>query len=542
MSSHREAPEISKDPAADNTDVYAFVDALDPTKVNLIANFNPFELPYGGPNFNEFADDVLYTINVSNSGTSEADISFQFRFRTVIRNPNTFLYNTFPITSIDSPTWNRPQYFSVTKVVRAADGTLTSTVLGTDLLVPPCNVGERSTPNYEATFGTAAVQALGAGRQVFAGPRADAFFVDLGSIFDLGGIRGLNANHLLKLPVVDAMNGLQGLNIHAIALQVPLVELAVGGTKPDDPAVPTSVIGVWSSTFRTRGRLFDSTTGKYRPFGEPVQVSRLGNPLFNEVITPMAQKDRWNAAAPSGDSTYAPSVARPELAQLLPVLYPGVFPNLEVFNASGQPRADLDAILLTGIPAGVVSDTYSTLTSAVKADMLRLNLAIAPRATGEENIFGILGGDVAGFPNGRRLRDDVTGIELQALAGATIGLVYDGYVADGAATGLADGTTNTNPALLDRFPYLGTPNSGYSTSPPQASSGGTPAQSAGQPAAATRRPDPTTEVAPTSPSAPAVVAGVPAARTAEPKKRASRKKAAGKKKRGRSARSVTGSR
>ena len=156
MSSHREAPEISKDPAADNTDVYAFVDATDPTKVNLIANFNPFELPYGGPNFSEFADDVLYTINVSNAGTVRGRHQLPVPVHApTIRNPNTFLYNTAADHLIDEPDWNRPQTYTVTKVVRAADGTLTSTVLGTDLLVPPCNVGERSTPNYEATFGSA---------------------------------------------------------------------------------------------------------------------------------------------------------------------------------------------------------------------------------------------------------------------------------------------------------------------------------------------------------------------------------------------------
>jgi len=164
MSSHREAPEISKDPTADNTDVYAFVDQHDSTMVNLIANFNPFEIPYGGPNFSEFADDVLYTINVSNAGTAQADISYQFRFTTTIRNKNTFLYNTAPITNIDDPAWNRPQFYSVTKVVRAANGSLTSTLLGSGLKVPPCNVGLRSTPNYDGRFGAASVQNLGVGR------------------------------------------------------------------------------------------------------------------------------------------------------------------------------------------------------------------------------------------------------------------------------------------------------------------------------------------------------------------------------------------
>jgi len=291
MSSHREAPEISKDPTADNTDVYAFVDQTDATKVNLIANFNPFELPYGGPNFSEFADDVLYTINISNAGRSLADISYQFRFTTIIRNPNTFLYNIGPIRSLTDTNWNRPQTYSVTKVVRASDGTLTSTILGTGLKVPPCNVGRRSTPNYDALLGAPAVQALGTGRKVFAGQRSDAFFVDLGSVFDLAGLRPLNPAHIIPLPVMAGMNGLQGLNVHTIALQVPKSELALGGVAPTNPTSSTSVIGVWSSALRARGRLFDSSTGLYKPFGDSVQVSRLGNPLFNEVINPMSVKD-----------------------------------------------------------------------------------------------------------------------------------------------------------------------------------------------------------------------------------------------------------
>jgi hypothetical protein len=499
--------------------------------VNLIANFNPFELPYGGPNFSEFSDDVLYTINVSNAGQSEADISFQFRFRTVIRNPNTFLYNTLPIESITSTNWNRPQYFSVTKVVRAADGTLTSTVLGDNLLVPPCNVGERSTPDYENKFGTAAVQSIGGGRRVFAGPRSDAFFVDLGSIFDLGGIRALNQAHLLKLPVVNAMNGLQGLNIHAIALQVPIAELARGGTRPTDPAAPASVIGVWSSTFRSRGRLFDSTLGKYKPFGENVQVSRLGNPLFNEVVVPMAQKDKWNSVPPSGDSAYAQFVAQPELAKLLPVLYPGAFPKLGAYTKA---RADLDAILLTGIPAGVVAATYSTYTGPVKADMLRLNLAIGPTAVANESKFGVLGGDLAGFPNGRRLRDDVTGIELQAIAGQTIPLVDNTYgTPDGASMGLNDGTSNTNPALLTRFPYLATPTSGYSTAPPTPSVGSVAPAQPGTVAAArstsASAPADSSTSALVAPEAPLTQSAVPqqsaVTPAAKPAKKRSRKKA-----------------
>jgi hypothetical protein len=198
MSSHREAPEISKDPVADNTDVYAFVSPDRPGTVTLVANFIPAQQPFGGPNFFEFGDDVLYEIHISNSGTARADISYQFRFNTKIINPNTFLYNTGPIGSItDTSNWNRPQYYSVTRVERGQDHGWDSAddrdgrgrLLAQGLTVPPVNVGVRSTPNYASTFTQAAVHNLGHGRRVFAGQRADSFHVDLGSIFDLGVLR-----------------------------------------------------------------------------------------------------------------------------------------------------------------------------------------------------------------------------------------------------------------------------------------------------------------------------------------------------------------
>lgn len=471
MSSHREAPEISKDPSADNTDVYAFVDHADPNMVNLIANFNPFEIPYGGPNFSEFADDVVYTLNIANRGTAQADISFQFRFTTKIRNPETFLYNTGPITNIRSLNWNRPQVFSVTKVVRNPQtGAFHSTVLGTNLLVPPCNVGERSTPGYQAAYGADSVQALGAGRKVFAGQRSDPFYVDLGSVFDLAGLRPLNQFHAIKLPTLQGLDGLQGLNVHTIALQLPITELAIGGVKPTDKTSSNSVIGVWSSTFRSRGRLFDSTTGTYKAFGDAVQVSRLANPLFNEVINPMSVKDKWNSLPPSADAIFTKYVNTSELAGLLPVLYPTAFPRLKAFNAAkpARPRADLNAILMTGIPASVLGGAFTTYTGSVQADLLRLNLAVPPTAPASANPLGVLYGDVAGFPNGRRVIDDVTTIELRAIAGLTLPLVYPDYkVDDILKTDLVrDGSTNKNLALPTSFPYVAVPANGYDTTPP----------------------------------------------------------------------------
>src|SRR4051794_13928871 len=173
MSSHREAPEISKDPVADGTDTYAFVSPDNPDTVTLIANFIPLQKPDGGPNFYEFGDDVLYEIHIANTGKATPDVTYQFRFETRIRNPKTFLYNTGQITDIGDAAWNRPQFYTLTRVQGGK-----KKVLGKDLACPPVNVGVRSTPNY-AALGDQATHSLAGGRKVFAGQRADAFHVDL---------------------------------------------------------------------------------------------------------------------------------------------------------------------------------------------------------------------------------------------------------------------------------------------------------------------------------------------------------------------------
>jgi Domain of unknown function (DUF4331) len=452
MSSHREAPEISKDPVADNTDVYAFVSPERPDTVTLIANFIPLQKPDGGPNFYEFGDDVLYEIHVSNSQDAKPDISYQFRFQTRIRNPRTFLYNTGPITRLDDPAWNRPQYYSVTRV---RDGQ--SRVLATGLSCPPVNIGPRSTPNY-ARLAAQSFYDVGS-RRVFAGQRAEGFHVDLGSIFDLGTLRPFQSLHLI--PTADAMgvDATKTLNVHTIAIQVPISEVTRRRNTPKDPMSPDSVIGVWATASRRRSRILDRQTGRTRGHGPWHQVSRLGNPLFNEVIVPMAEKDEWNMQPPHRDRKYAKYVDRPELGALLPVLYPGVFSNLAAY---GKPRADLHAILLTGIPSGVVPG-FQNFTGPVDADLLRLNVAVPPAT--RPNELGLVAGDAAGFPNGRRVIDDVTTVELRAIAGLTIPLVDPTYTPDAAAAGVTDGTRNENPPYLDVFPYLGTPNGGYQTLP-----------------------------------------------------------------------------
>jgi hypothetical protein len=452
MSSHREAPEISKDPVADGTDTYAFISPDKPDTVTLIANFIPLQPPQGGPNFYEFGDDVAYDIKIANSGKGTADIVYRFRFTTKIRNPKTFLYNTGPIASVTDPAWNRPQFYSVTRMEGGH-----SKLLGKNLTCPPVNVGKRSTPNY-AALAAKAVHTLG-NKLVFAGQRADAFHVDLGSIFDLGALRPFQNLHLIPSAAAVGVNGLQGFNVHTIALQVPISDLSRNGDNPKDQSKPSAVIGVWATASRQKSRMWDSKKNCYVSHGPWEQVSRLGNPLFNEVLVPMAEKDKWNRLEPKVDSAFAQYVNKPELQGLLPVLYPGVFPNLAAYT---KPRADLNAILLTGLPPGVVPG-FQNNTGPVQSDMLRLNLAIPPSSSPKP--LGVVGGDLAGFPNGRRIDDDVVTIEVRAIAGLTIPLVDPTYTPDGAAGAVTDGTRNTNAALLKSFPYLGLPGGGYQTQP-----------------------------------------------------------------------------
>jgi hypothetical protein len=460
MSSHRAAPEISKVPGADSSDLYAFVSPDAPDTVTIIANYVPLQLPAGGPKFFEFGDDVLYEIHIDANGDGRPDLTYQFRFRTELRTDKTFLYNTGAIESLDSENWNRRQFYSVTKV----DAHGKSSLLASKLPCPPCNVGPLSIPDYES-LAADAVQKLTSGEKVFAGQRADAFFVDLGAIFDLGALRPFQDKHLVAQKVVDyagrAVNGTDKMNVHSIAIQVPAHAVRRDGTKKLRGRDPGAVIGVWTSASRrqVQVRRGDATDDDVY-VGPHAQVSRLGNPLVNEVIVPMAQKDLWNSLPPSEDKRFAGFVAQPELASLLPVLYPGLFDNLAALNEAGTPRADLLAILLTGIPDGLVDD-FQNSTGEIQADMLRLNTVIPPSK--EENPFGIIGGDLAGFPNGRRIDDDVVSISLRAIAGATFPLVDGKFRPDAAASQVEQGPSakNVSARKLAHFPYLGTPFDGF---------------------------------------------------------------------------------
>jgi hypothetical protein len=237
-------------------------------------------------------------------------------------------------------------------------------------------------------------------------------------------------------------------NVHSIALQVPISLITAQG-RP--------VIGIWTSASRQKVRILGNPPTASGPF---TQISRLGNPLINEVLIPQGHKDFWNTEPPHSDSQFAKYVTNPELAGRLPVLYPGLFPNLAALVQSQTPRTDLQAILMTGLPSGTVAG-FTNFTGNVAADMLRLNTSIPPSSS--PNIEGLLAGDLAGFPNGRRVFDDVVTVMLRAVAGATYPWADSSYTPDPAANAFTDGLTpaSLGTPLLSSFPYLGTPFDGY---------------------------------------------------------------------------------
>lgn len=474
-SSHREAPLISRDPLADTTDVYAFVSPDRPDAVTLIGSWIPFEGPQGGPNYYGFADDVIYELHVDNVGDAKSHITYRFKFSTTINNGTTFLYNTGPITSLDDADLNMRQTYTVEEIVNGK-----VTVLGSDLPMPPAYIGPKSTPAYEALF-DAAIQTISTDDgdlHVYAGPTDDPFWVDLGSIFDLLSLRPQAAPIGYEGGPSPGIDGLAGFNVHSIAIQVPISRLLKG-------AGENTVIGVWATSSRPSLRVFgvDSVTN----VGDPVQISRLGMPLVNEVVLPLALKDAFNGLKPEQDfdvyasdtdagRLLASSVFTPELQSLLNTLYGVPHPD--------GLRNDLVAIFFTGMettkeftistPGGQVTVPAGTNVNRPAqvrpAEMLRLNVAPAFRPGVEGSLcaptpnyqLGLLGGDVCGFPNGRRLQDDVTEIELLAVAGAAYAVLTQGEFSfdPGLINVLSDGLNANDKEFRAHFPYLALPHRG----------------------------------------------------------------------------------
>jgi hypothetical protein len=438
-SSHREAPMISQDPAADNTDVYAFVSPDRPDSVSLVGCWWPFEEPGGGPNFYRFADDAEYVMHVDNDGDAKDDATFIFKFKTEVKNPDVPLYNTGPIESLDSANWNVRQTYSVWRVSDVGEPNEVRWLLGDNIPTPPVNIGPKSTPNHANLF-KSAVRSIGDGYNVWAGQADDPFYVDVAALFDLLTIRpGAPGNQ------GGGKDTLGGYNANCIALQAPIAFLTKNGAWNKDPKDPNAILGVWMST--NRPSMTVRSAGKDEGRGNMVQVSRLGMPLVNEVVIPLWLKDAFNGLDPQMDAAALskpdgsiPLVQDPILAKLINQIYGVKIPT--------GPRNDLVSVFLTGV-AGLNQPA-----NVKPAEMLRINTAVAPAE--KENPLGVLGGDTQGFPNGRRLGDDVVDIALRVVAGVLV----DGFnVAPNNALG--DGVQANDKPFSRVFPYLAPPHEGF---------------------------------------------------------------------------------
>ena len=549
-SSHREAPLISNDAFADNTDLYAFRDPVDSNKVNIIAGYVPAELPQGGPNYYSFGENVRYEIHIKNDATTPGDdITYRFTFTKTNEDPTTFF-------NIRLGQQNLKTTYTAEKSI--GGGPFTTIV--TNGIVPPPNIGPRSisssvglnAPDYETLF-TSAITTASTGETVYCGPADDPFFVDLGGIFDLGQTR--NGGQGVDAP----KDGLKCKNVHVIALQIDISDLQKDGKdvgQAVDILDPDFVIGIWASASRPAIRTLNGD-GTETHSGAFIQVSRLGMPLTNEAIIPIGDKDFWNSLTPYQDSTFFDDYfCNPELGLYMDdSLFGGAVPalaDLRIQHASptilgnvdfgntqdglyviygnaatngtaldtaifgnyllrpGQPRSvDLLPIFYTGVPNLIPYQLFTGKTAGnpltagkpfinnflpTFGDMLRLNMAVpaTPRNSPDFSSMGIVSAAVLGltdprfntsstlenipnmdgFPNGRRLEDDVTRIELQAVSGialAAIGLFYDDYVIGGNPVtaqlgnvlGYSTGVEANDTNFRFTFPYVQLPWSGY---------------------------------------------------------------------------------
>lgn len=462
-SSHREAPAITKSPKVDGTDFYMFksYEANRSGFVTLIANYLPLQDAYGGPNYFALDPDALYEIHIDNNGDAKEDITFQFKFNQKLMDKqikvgsamvSPSLSNIGEITQAGTNLQTSESY-TVT-MVKGDRRTGTRTVLGT-FNKPFDNVGTKSIPNY-ANYAANFVQSLqipncGTGK-VFVGQRQDPFAVNLGEIFDLVNIAApaveFDANAEDK-----GLNTIGDKNITAISLEVPESCLTSGTEK---------IIGGWTTASMRQGRLINPTpqsniSTAAKQGGAWTQVSRLGMPLVNEVVIGLKDKDKFNASKPMNDGQFATYVTNPTLPALLEIL----FSSAGVKAPTNFPRTDLVAAFLTGVP------TVNKPANVVAAEMLRLNTGIAPTPKSAQNRLGVVGGDNAGFPNGRRLGDDVVDIELRVAMGllCTVDGVNTavGCKASDAPAGkirFTDGALQNSAQFGDKFPYLNTPIAG----------------------------------------------------------------------------------
>ncbi len=482
-SSHREAPAISKDPTADNTDVYAFRSPDKPDTVSFIASWSPLQEPAGGPTYYPWATDAAYDINIDNNGDAKPDITYRWTFKDVDTRGavdhgdktdhtapdgqvikgngigGTFLYNDGPVKLLKDPALRFKQTYDLSEISYNADGTVKATVpMLSNVGVPANNVGRASVPDFQSLRrqGVAAGQipAAAGGGQSYVGQTDDAFFLDL-RVFDL-----LYGTDLKEV----GFDTLTRYNVNTIALQLPRTEVAAAKDVTANP-----VVGIWSTTSRSSTRTL-AKTGAAPDTAESsspaatydAQVSRLGNPLVNEVVVPANLKDYFNRSTPSQDGTLLGKVTNPELPYLIQNVYHIPNPNLLPGHHS---RGDLVSVFLTGIPnlnsLDMNAVVKATGKAASPAEYLRLNLDTP--VTANPNRLGVLGKDLQGFPNGRRLTDDVVDEALQVTEGVLFGgpkaTAAENAQAKTAAT-LGDGVNANDRPFMSSFPYIASPFSG----------------------------------------------------------------------------------
>jgi hypothetical protein len=463
--SHREAPLIALDPAADNTDVYFFRSWEDPRQVVFIANVIPGQEPGDGPNYFNFDDHVLYSIKIDNNqdGVAE-DIVYEFRFTTETRpalgtllfplpyvgNPHIPVSALQGITALDGPGsegLTRRQTYTVTEVRGEARHQLFT---GQTLVAVPSNVGPATMPDYEALAAQGLYTDADTGIRVFAGQRAETFYIDLGAVFDTLNLRRFPP---LLTAEEDAnqsanpfgVNRFSGFNIHSIAIEVPITRITVDGQSPDDTAIP--VIGMYASTARHRRTVLSSAGEPARTVGPFMQVSRMANPLVNELLIDTPSKDRWNAAEPEAEAQFQSFYQNPSIAQALVLIFG--------FPVPDTPRTDLMSVLLK-YPGQALDGTTC---GSPCAELLRLDLRVPPTSPEHQNRLGAaLSADPAGWPNGRRPNDDVTDIAIRVVGGPN-------YIAARAGDGVnflqgAQGSHLTANGIYTVFPFLPTPYDG----------------------------------------------------------------------------------
>jgi Domain of unknown function (DUF4331) len=420
-SSHREAPLTSADPQIDNTDVYAFRSPDAPNTVTLISNWIPFEEPAGGPNFYQFAEGTRYDFKIDNDGDARPDVIYRYTFNTHYANKNSFIYNNGPVTSLNDENLLIYQTYDLHRIKVGNDPVR----LINNKRVVPSNVGETSMPDYEGLFEDGVKTFADGSSKSFAGQGDDSFFLDL-RVFDL-----LYGGDFMEA----GDDTLAGFNVNTIALQVPRARLAMGSNVSENP-----IIGLWATASRRSTRV-NTDNGKLMRKGPWVQVSRLGNPLVNEVVIPIKDKDRWNASAPKDDGQFADYVVEPELPELVEAVYPSV-PAPDTCGNDNPPRCrtDLVNVFLRGLaglnrPPGVTP-----------SEQLRLNMS-TPVCTMDCSTLGVIDGDTQGFPNGRRLDDDVLDIALQVVEGELVGNPND----------LSDAVQENDVSFGGSFPYIGMP-------------------------------------------------------------------------------------